>query len=247
MRRPARVTHDATVKQIEAGLRLTAKGRSMSILLGEVAPDFDAETTEGRIRFHDWIGDSWAVLFSHPKDFTPVCTTELGYMAKIKPEFDRRNVKVIGLSVDTAEDHRAWAKDIQETQGHAPNYPIISDEDFHVSKLYGMLPADTSGDPSSRTPADNQTVRNVFVIGPDKRVKLILVYPMTTGRNFDEVLRVIDSLQLTARHKVATPVNWRPGEDVIIAGSVPDAEAWQRYPEGWKAPRPYIRIVPQPS
>jgi len=219
----------------------------MSILLGEVAPDFDAETTEGRIRFHDWIGDSWAVLFSHPKDFTPVCTTELGYMAKIKPEFDRRNVKVIGLSVDTAEDHRAWAKDIQETQGHAPNYPIISDEDFHVSKLYGMLPADTSGDPSSRTPADNQTVRNVFVIGPDKRVKLILVYPMTTGRNFDEVLRVIDSLQLTARHKVATPVNWRPGEDVIIAGSVPDAEAWQRYPEGWKAPRPYIRIVPQPS
>jgi alkyl hydroperoxide reductase subunit AhpC len=246
MRRPARVTHDATVKQIEAGLRLTAKGRSMSVLLGEVAPDFDAETTEGRIRFHDWIGDSWAVLFSHPKDFTPVCTTELGYMAKIKPEFDRRNVKVIGLSVDTAEDHRAWAKDIQETQGHAPNYPIISDEDFHVSKLYGMLPADTSGDPSSRTPADNQTVRNVFVIGPDKRVKLILVYPMTTGRNFDEVLRVIDSLQLTARHKVATPVNWRPGEDVIIAGSVPDEEAWQRYPEGWKAPRPYIRIVPQP-
>jgi alkyl hydroperoxide reductase subunit AhpC len=219
----------------------------MSVLLGEVAPDFDTETTQGRIRFHDWIGDSWAVLFSHPKDFTPVCTTELGYMAKIKPEFDRRNVKVIGLSVDTAEDHRAWAKDIQETQGHAPNYPIISDEDFHVSKLYGMLPADTSGDPSSRTPADNQTVRNVFVIGPDKRVKLILVYPMTTGRNFDEVLRVIDSLQLTARHKVATPVNWRPGEDVIIAGSVPDAEAWQRYPEGWKAPRPYIRIVPEPS
>ena len=219
----------------------------MSVLLGEVAPDFDTETTQGRIRFHDWIGDSWAVLFSHPKDFTPVCTTELGYMAKIKPEFDRRNVKVIGLSVDTAEDHQAWAKDIQETQGHAPNYPIISDEDFHVSKLYGMLPADTSGDPSSRTPADNQTVRNVFVIGPDKRVKLILVYPMTTGRNFDEVLRVIDSLQLTARHKVATPVNWRPGEDVIIAGSVPDEEAWQRYPEGWKAPRPYIRIVPQPT
>jgi len=219
----------------------------MGVLLGEVAPDFDAETTEGRIRFHDWIGDSWAVLFSHPKDFTPVCTTELGYMAKIKPAFDRRNVKVIGLSVDTAEDHRAWAKDIQETQGHAPNYPIISDEDFHVSKLYGMLPADTSGDPSSRTPADNQTVRNVFVIGPDKRVKLILVYPMTTGRNFDEVLRVIDSLQLTARHKVATPVNWRPDEDVIIAGSVTDEEAWQRYPEGWKAPKPYIRIVPQPS
>ena len=219
----------------------------MSVLLGQVAPDFEAETTEGRVRFHDWIGDSWAVLFSHPKDFTPVCTTELGYMAKIKPEFERRNVKVIGLSVDTAEDHRAWAKDIQETQGHAPNYPIISDEDFHVSKLYGMLPADTSGDPSSRTPADNQTVRNVFVIGPDKRVKLILVYPMTTGRNFDEVLRVIDSLQLTARHKVATPVNWRPDEDVIIAGSVTDEEAWQRYPEGWKAPKPYIRIVPQPK
>ena len=219
----------------------------MALQLGDTAPDFQAETTEGPISFYDWIGDSWAVLFSHPKDFTPICTTELGYMAKIKPEFDRRNVKVIGLSVDTAEDHQAWAKDIQETQGHAPNYPILSDEDFHVSKLYGMLPADTSGDPSSRTPADNQTVRNVFVIGPDKRVKLILVYPMTTGRNFDEVLRVIDSLQLTARHKVATPVNWRPGEDVIIAGSVPDEEAWQRYPEGWKAPRPYIRIVPQPS
>ena len=219
----------------------------MSVLLGEVAPDFDAETTEGRIRFHDWIGDSWAVLFSHPKDFTPVCTTELGYMAKIKPAFDRRNVKVIGLSVDTAADHRAWAKDIQETQGHAPNYPIISDEDFHVSKLYGMLPADTSGDPSSRTPADNQTVRNVFVIGPDKRVKLILVYPMTTGRNFNEVLRVIDSLQLTARHKVATPVNWRPDEDVIIAGSVSDEEAKKTYPEGWKSPKPYIRIVPQPK
>src|SRR5579864_5672859 len=223
-----------------------AKGRSMGVLLGEVAPDFDAETTEGRIRFHDWIGDSWAVLFSHPKDFTPVCTTELGYMAKIKPAFDRRNVKVIGLSVDTAEDHRAWAKDIQETQGHAPNYPIISDEDFHVSKLYGMLPADTSGDPSSRTPADNQTVRNVFVIGPDKRVKLILVYPMTTGRNFDEVLRVIDSLQLTAKHKVATPVNWRQGDDVIIAGSVSDEQARELF-GSWQAPKPYIRIIPQPS
>jgi thioredoxin-dependent peroxiredoxin len=219
---------------------------TMALAINDTAPDFEAQTTQGPIKFHDWIGDSWAVLFSHPKDFTPVCTTELGYMAKIKPAFDRRNVKVIGLSVDTAEDHRAWAKDIQETQGHAPNYPIISDEDFHVSKLYGMLPADTSGDPSSRTPADNQTVRNVFVIGPDKRVKLILVYPMTTGRNFDEVLRVIDSLQLTARHKVATPVNWRPDEDVIIAGSVTDEEAWQRYPEGWKAPKPYIRIVPQP-
>ena len=219
----------------------------MSVLLGEVAPDFEAETTEGRISFHDWITDSWVVLFSHPKDFTPVCTTELGYMAKIKPEFERRNVKVMGLSVDTAEDHRAWAKDIKETQGHAPNYPIIADGDFHVSKLYGMLPAETSGDPSGRTPADNQTVRNVFVIGPDKKVKLILVYPMTTGRNFDEVLRVIDSLQLTATHKIATPVNWQQGEDVIIAGSVSDEEAWQRHPEGWTAPRPYIRIVPQPK
>jgi len=219
----------------------------MNVRLGEVAPDFEAETTQGRVRFHDWIGDSWAVLFSHPKDFTPVCTTELGYMAKIKSEFERRNVKVIGLSVDTAEDHRAWAKDIAETQGHAPNYPIVSDADFHVSKLYGMLPAGISGDPASRTPADNQTVRNVLVIGPDKKVKLILVYPMTTGRNFDEVLRVIDSLQLTAKHKVSTPVNWRPGEDVIIAGSVSDEEAWQKYPDGWAAPRPYIRIVPQPE
>ena len=219
----------------------------MSVPLGATAPDFEADTTKGRIHFHDWIGDSWAVLFSHPKDFTPVCTTELGYMAKIKPEFDRRNVKVIGLSVDAAEDHLAWARDIEETQGHTPNYPIISDADFAVSKLYGMLPAEVSGDPGNRTPADNQTVRNVFVIGPDKKVKLIMVYPMTTGRNFDEVLRVIDSLQLTAKHKVATPVNWRPGDDVIIAGSVSDDEARQRYPEGWKAPKPYIRIVPQPA
>ena len=219
----------------------------MSLTIGDEAPNFEAQTTDGAIRFHDWIGDKWAVLFSHPKDFTPVCTTELGYMAKIKSEFERRNVKVIGLSVDKAEDHRAWAKDIAETQGHAPNYPIVSDADFHVSKLYGMLPAETSGAPGDRTPADNQTVRNVFVIGPDKKVKLILVYPMTTGRNFDEVLRVIDSLQLTAKHKVATPVNWRQGEDVIIAGSVSDEEAWQRYPEGWASPRPYIRIVPQPG
>jgi len=218
----------------------------MSVLLGDTAPDFEAETTEGRIRFHDWIGDSWAVLFSHPKDFTPVCTTELGYIAKIKPAFELRNVKVMGLSVDSADDHSTWAKDIEETQGYVVNYPIISDGDFGVSKLYGMLPAETSGDPGSRTPADNQTVRNVFVIGPDKKVKLILVYPMTTGRNFDEVLRVIDSLQLTAKHKVATPVNWKQGEDVIIVGSVSDEEAWQRYPEGWTAPRPYIRIVPQP-
>jgi alkyl hydroperoxide reductase subunit AhpC len=218
----------------------------MGLQIGEVAPDFEAETTEGRIRFHDWIGDSWAVLFSHPKDFTPVCTTELGYMAKIKPEFDRRSVKIIGLSVDPTDKHAQWAKDIEETQGHALNYPIIGDDDFNVSKLYGMLPASTSGDPAARTPADNQTVRNVFVVGPDKKIRLILVYPMTTGRNFDEVLRVVDSLQLTAKHKVATPVNWQQGEDVIIAGSVSDDEAKQTYPEGWKAPRPYIRIVPQP-
>ena len=219
----------------------------MTLQLGETAPDFEAETTEGNIRFHDWIGDSWAVLFSHPKDFTPVCTTELGYMAKIKPEFDRRDTKIIGLSVDPVGSHDKWADDIRETQGDAPNYPIVGDSDFTVSKLYGMLPASTSGDPSLRTPADNQTVRNVFVIGPDKKIKLILVYPMTTGRNFDEVLRVIDSLQLTARHKVSTPVNWRQGEDVIIAGSVSDDEARRIYQDGWKAPRPYIRIVPQPS
>ena len=214
--------------------------------IGETAPDFEAETSQGRIRFHDWIGDSWAVLFSHPKDFTPVCTTELGYMARIKPEFDRRNVKIIGLSVDSTGDHQGWAKDIEETQGHAPNYPIIGDNDFSVSKLYGMLRAETSGDAKARTPADNQTVRNVFVIGPDKKVKLILVYPMTTGRNFDEVLRVIDSLQLTAKHKVSTPVNWQEGEDVIIAGSVSDEQAKDLFGE-WRAPKPYIRIVPQPS
>jgi alkyl hydroperoxide reductase subunit AhpC len=218
----------------------------MSLALNDVAPDFEVETTEGKIRFHDWIGNNWVVLFSHPKDFTPVCTTELGYMAKIKPEFDRRGVKIIGLSVDPLDRHSGWAHDIQETQGYAPNYPIIADVDYNVSKLYGMLPAAVSGDPSKRTPADNQTVRNVFVIGPDKKVKLILVYPMTTGRNFDEVLRVIDSLQLTAKHKVATPVNWKNGEDVIIAGSVSDDEARKQYPQGWKAPRPYIRIVPQP-
>jgi alkyl hydroperoxide reductase subunit AhpC len=218
----------------------------MALQIGDTAPDFEAETTEGPIRFHDWLGDSWGVLFSHPKDFTPVCTTELGYMAKIKPEFDKRNVKVIGLSVDPTDKHEQWSNDIEETQGYAPNYPIIGDADFNVSKQYGMLPADTSGDPASRTPADNQTVRNVFVVGPDKKVKLILVYPMTTGRNFDEVLRVIDSLQLTAKHKVATPVNWQQGEDVIIAGSVSDEEAKTTYPEGWQAPKPYIRIVPQP-
>ena len=218
----------------------------MTLALGDTAPDFHAQTTEGPIDFHEWIGDSWAVLFSHPKDFTPVCTTELGYMAKIRPEFDRRGVKIIGLSVDPADDHQRWAADIRETQGEAPNYPIIADADFTVAKLYGMLPAGTSGDPKERTPADNQTVRNVFVISPDKKIKLILVYPMTTGRNFDEVLRVIDSLQLTARHRVATPVNWRQGDDVIIAGSVTDEQARQIYPAGWDAPVPYLRIVPQP-
>jgi alkyl hydroperoxide reductase subunit AhpC len=218
----------------------------MSLQLGETAPDFEAQTTEGPIRFHDWIGDSWAVLFSHPKDFTPVCTTELGYMAKVKPEFDRRNVKIIGLSVDTTSDHEQWARDIEETQGTAPNYPIIGDADFSISKMYGMLPSDTSGEAKARTPADNQTVRNVFVIGPDKAIKLILVYPMTTGRNFDEVLRVIDSLQLTAKHKVSTPVNWQQGEDVIIAGSVNDEQAKELFGD-WDAPKPYIRIVPQPT
>src|SRR5918911_1720257 len=213
----------------------------MSLQIGDTAPDFEAETTEGWIHFHDWIGDSWAVLFSHPKDFTPVCTTELGYMAKIKPEFDRRGVKIIGLSVDPSGDHERWAKDIEETQGYAPNYPIIADSDFKVSKLYDMLPASTSGDPASRTPADNQTVRNVFVIGPDKKIKLIIAYPMSTGRNFDEVLRVIDSLQLTAKHKVATPVNWKQGDEGIIVPAVSDDEARQKFPEGWKAPKPYMR------
>jgi thioredoxin-dependent peroxiredoxin len=219
----------------------------MTLPINETAPDFEADTTEGRIRFHDWIGSSWAVLFSHPKDFTPVCTTELGYMAKIKPEFDKRGAKIIGLSVDPLDRHAGWAADIEETQGYAPNYPIISDADYNVSKLYGMLPASVSGDATKRTPADNQTVRNVYVIGPDKKIKLVLIYPMTTGRNFDEVLRVIDSLQLTARHKVATPVNWRQGDDVIIAGSVSDEDAKKQYPSGWKAPKPYIRIVPQPK
>ena len=218
----------------------------MGLSLNDTAPDFEAQTTQGPIKFHDWIGDSWAVLFSHPKDFTPICTTELGYMAKIEPEFAKRGVKIIGLSVDSTGDHEKWADDIEETQGARPNYPIIGDADFNVSKRYGMLPASTSGDPKTRTPADNQTVRNVFVIGPDKKIKLILVYPMTTGRNFDEVLRVIDSLQLTAKHRVATPVNWRQGEDVIIAGSVSDDEAKQIFP-GYKAPKPYIRITPQPK
>jgi alkyl hydroperoxide reductase subunit AhpC len=219
----------------------------MALAINDTAPDFETESTEGRIRFHEWIGNGWAVLFSHPKDFTPVCTTELGYMAKIKPEFDKRNVKIIGLSVDPVGDHAKWSNDIKETQGYAPNYPIIGDADFKVSKLYEMLPASTTGDPSRRTPGDNQTVRNVFVIGPDKKIKLILVYPMTTGRNFDEVLRVVDSLQLTAKHKVATPVNWKQGDDVIIAGSVSDEEAKTSFPQGWKAPKPYLRIVPQPK
>jgi thioredoxin-dependent peroxiredoxin len=218
----------------------------MTLQIGATAPDFEAETTEGPIHFHDWIGDSWAVLFSHPKSFTPVCTTELGYMASIKPEFDRRNVKIIGLSVDPVDDNVNWSKDIEETQGTAPNYPIISDGDYKVAKLYDMLPADTGGDPSQRTPADNQTVRNVFVIGPDKKIKLILVYPMTTGRNFDEVLRVVDSLQLTAQHKVATPAQWQQGDDVIIAGSVSNDQAKEIFGE-WQSPKPYIRVVPQPE
>ncbi|KQV28049.1 peroxidase [Rhizobium sp. Root1203] len=219
----------------------------MVLAINDLAPDFEAQTTQGNISFHDWIGNSWAVLFSHPKDFTPVCTTELGYMARIKPEFDRRGVKIIGLSVDPLERHAGWMKDIEETQGVRLNYPMIADADYAVSKRYNMLPALVSGDPTDRTAADNQTVRNVFVIGPDKKIKLILVYPMTTGRNFDEVLRVIDSLQLTARHKVATPVNWKQGEDVFIAGSVSDDDAKKLYPQGWTAPKPYIRIVPQPQ
>ena len=219
----------------------------MALQINDIAPDFEADTTEGHIRFHEWIGDSWAVLFSHPKDFTPVCTTELGYMARLKPEFDRRNVKVIGLSVDPVENHKKWSNDIKETQGHAPNYPMIGDTDLKISKLYGMLPAATGGTSEGRTAMDNMTVRNVFVVGPDKKIKLIIVYPMTTGRNFDEVLRVIDSLQLTAKHRVATPVNWKQGDDVIIVGSVSDEEAKKIYPDGWKAPRPYLRIVPQPN
>jgi alkyl hydroperoxide reductase subunit AhpC len=219
----------------------------MALTIGDTAPEFEADTTEGRIKFHDWIGDSWAVLFSHPRDFTPVCTTELGYMAKINPDFESRNVKIIGLSVDPVDNHAKWAADIEETQGTAPNYPMIADTDFNVSKLYGMLPADVSGDPTARTAAENQTLRNVFVIGPDKKIKLVLIYPMTTGRNFDEVLRVIDSLQLTANHKVATPAQWQKGGDVIIAGSVSDEDAKKTYPDGWKSPKPYIRIVPQPQ
>ena len=219
----------------------------MALTIGDTAPDFEAETTEGTINFHEWLGDSWGVLFSHPRAFTPVCTTELGYMASIKPEFDKRGVKIIGISVDPAENNVGWSKDIEETQGTAVNYPIIGDSDFKVAKAYGMLPAEVEGEATERTPAQNATVRNVYVIGPDKKIKLVLIYPMTTGRNFDEVLRVIDSLQLTANHAVATPAQWQPGEDVIIAGSVSNDAAKEKYPEGWKEPKPYIRIVPQPT
>ena len=219
----------------------------MALAIGDTAPDFEADTTEGKIRFHDWLGNSWGILFSHPKDFTPVCTTELGTMARLKPEFDKRNTKIIGISVDPVDNHKKWAVDIKEVVGFAPNYPMIGDPELKISKAYGMLPAAVSGDPAKRTPADNQTVRNVFIIGPDKKIKLILVYPMTTGRNFDEVVRVLDSLQLTAKHRVSTPANWKQGEDVIIAGSVSDEEAKKIWPQGFKAPRPYIRIVPQPQ
>ncbi|HVI96340.1 MAG TPA: peroxiredoxin [Anaeromyxobacter sp.] len=219
----------------------------MPLRIGDEAPNFTAQTTQGPIDFHQWIGNQWAILFSHPKDFTPVCTTELGYMARIQPEFERRNTKIIGLSVDSVEDHSKWANDIRETQGAAPNYPIIGDSDFKVAKLYDMLPASVSGDAKARTPAENQTVRTVFLIGPDKKIKLILMYPMTTGRNFDEVLRVLDSIQLTAKYRVATPANWKQGDDVIISGSVSDEEARKQFPQGWKAPKPYLRIVHQPT
>jgi alkyl hydroperoxide reductase subunit AhpC len=226
---------------------MTIQTGNKPVQINSTAPDFEADTTQGRIRFHEWIGDSWAVLFSHPKDFTPVCTTELGYVAKLKPEFDKRNTKVIGLSVDGVQDHARWSKDIEETQGHAPNYPMIGDPDLAVSKLYGMLPADLEGSCAGRTPADNQTVRNVYVIGPDKKVKLMIAYPMTTGRNFDEVLRVIDSLQLTAYHKVATPADWKNGEDVIIVPAVTDEEAKAAFPGGWETKKPYLRVTKQPS
>ena len=219
----------------------------MSLRIGDEAPDFTAKTTEGTIRFHEWIGDGWAILFSHPKDFTPVCTTELGYMAGLKPEFDKRNCKIIGLSADPVSDHEEWVGDIEETQGHAVNYPLIGDSDLKVAKLYDMLHPNASGDPKSRSAADNATVRSVFVIGPDKKIKATLTYPMSTGRNFDEVLRLLDSIQLTAKHQVATPVNWKRGEDVIIVPAVSDEKAKERYPDGWKAPKPYIRIVPQPD
>ncbi len=218
----------------------------MTLQIGATAPDFEAETTEGRIRFYDWLGDSWAVFFSHPKDFTPVCTTELGAVARLKPEFDKRGVKLIGISVDPIDRHHLWAKDIEETQGAAPNYPMIGDTDFKIAKLYEMLPADTAGDVNARTPADNATVRNVFVIGPDKKIKLVFVYPMSTGRNWQEILRAIDSLQLTAKHSVATPSDWKQGEDVILTSAISNEKAKELYPNGWKEPKPYIRIVPQP-
>lgn len=219
----------------------------MGFRIGDVAPDFEADTTEGRLKFHDWIGNGWAIMFSHPKDFTPVCTTELGQVAKMKADFDKRNVKVIGISVDSVDDHKRWAKDIEETMGKAPNYPMIGDPDLKVAKLYDMLPADTAGGATGRTAANNATVRNVYIIGPDKKIKLMITYPMTTGRNFDEVLRVIDSLQLTSKHSVATPVNWKPGDQVIIAGSVSDEDAKKKFPQGWKSPKPYLRIVDQPK
>ena len=219
----------------------------MPLRIGDEVPDFSAETTQGSIKFHDWVGDGWAVLFSHPKDFTPVCTTELGYMAGLKPEFDKRNCKVIGLSIDSVDDHKAWSKDIEETQGHAVNYPMIGDTDLAVAKLFDMIHPNASGEAKGRTAADNATIRSVFVVGPDKKVKLMITYPMSTGRNFDEVLRVLDSCQLTAKHKVATPVNWNQGDDVIIVPAVSDAEAKEKYPDGWQSPKPYIRIVPQPK
>jgi len=219
----------------------------MTLSIGATAPDFEADTTEGHISFHKWLGDSWGLFFSHPKDFTPVCTTELGAVARLKPEFDKRGVKPIGISVDPIDRHSLWARDIEETQGHAPNFPMIGDPDLKIAKLYGMLPAEASGDAASRTPNDNATVRNVFIIGPDKKIKLVLVYPMSTGRNFQEILRVIDSLQLGAKHRVSTPADWQQGEDVILGGAISDDEAKQLYPQGWKAPKPYIRIVPQPK
>jgi len=234
-------------KALRLGVLAYKKEAPMALRIGDEAPNFTAQTTQGAIDFHQWIGNQWAILFSHPKDFTPVCTTELGYMARIKPEFDKRNTKIIGLSVDSVDDHKKWAKDIEETQGAAPNYPIIGDSDFKVAKLYDMLPGSVSGEAKGRTPADNATVRAVFVIGPDKKIKLILMYPMTTGRNFDEVLRVLDSIQLTAKHKVATPANWKQGQDVIIAGSVSDEDAKKQFPQGWKSPKPYLRITQQPK
>jgi alkyl hydroperoxide reductase subunit AhpC len=239
--------HASAINAASAQAASSKKEKTMSLLIGETAPDFTAETTEGRIHFYDWLGDSWGILFSHPKDFTPVCTTELGYMAKLKPEFDKRNVKIIGLSVDPVERHKGWAKDIEETQGHAPNYPMIGDTDLSISKAYQMLPATAGVTSEGRTAVDNQTVRNVYVIGPDKKIKLVISYPMAIGRNFDEILRVVDSLQLTAKHKVSTPVNWKQGEDVIIVPAVSDEDAKKLHPQGWKTLKPYLRVVAQPK